>query len=269
MAQLKLIKNTQKSKHQNTETNGKHQAKEQPKQNKVKKKQKKKQTLTAQTLPCRETEQQQQQSKQDQSHPDRQQQQQHRPNYCGIEKSEQVDNKGQQRKSTVIIAGDSIVKNLNGWMMSRAKRVKVHSFSGVTTTEMKHFIKPLVQRKPSEIILHVGTNDVDIHSAEEVADNIIKLTDDIKKKGIRCTVSSLVVRADSELLKSAVIDVNNVLRDSLPQDVNFVEHSNKDPADAPASGRGLAGANFLPEKNIKVAVGRGIGRGCIKHQTDL
>ena len=35
------------------------------------------------------------------------------------------------------------------------------------------------------------------------------------------------IRADSELLKSAVIDVNNVLRDSLPQDVlNFVEHSN-------------------------------------------
>ena len=77
----------------------------------------------------------------------------------------------------------------------------------------------------SEIILHVGTNDVNIHSAEEVADNIIKLTDDIKKKGIWYTVSSLVVRADSELLKSAVIDVNNVLRDSLPLDVNFVEHS--------------------------------------------
>ena len=33
-------------------------------------------------------------------------------------------------------------------------------------------------------------------------------------------------KRDSELLKSAVIDVNNVLRDSLPQDVNFVEHSN-------------------------------------------
>ena len=40
LAQLKLIENTQKSKHQNTEKNGKHQAKEQPKQNKVKKKQK-------------------------------------------------------------------------------------------------------------------------------------------------------------------------------------------------------------------------------------
>ena len=86
-----------------------------------------------------------------QSHPDRQQQQQHQqeeekhgPNYCGIKKREQeVDNKGQQQKSTVIFAGDSIVKNLNGWMMSRAKRVKVHSFSGATITEMKHFIKPL------------------------------------------------------------------------------------------------------------------------------
>ena len=76
--------------------------------------------------------------------------------------------------------------------MSRAKRVKIYSFSDATSTEMKHFIKPLVQRKLSEIILHVGTNDVDIHSAEEVADNIIKLTDHIKKKGIRmhCIINS-------------------------------------------------------------------------------
>ena len=57
--------------------------------------------------------------------------------------------------------------------MSSANRVKVHSFSGATTTDMKHFTKPLVQQKPTEIILHVGTNDVDIHSAEEVADNIM------------------------------------------------------------------------------------------------
>ena len=109
-------------------------------------------------------------------------------------------------------------------MMSRAKIVKVYSFSGTTTTEMKHFSKPLVQRKPTEIILHFGTNYVDIHIAEDVADKIIKLIDDIKKKGIRCTVPSSVVRANSELLKSLVIDVDNVLRDSSPHDVNFVEH---------------------------------------------
>ena len=84
------------------------------------------------------------------------------------------------------------------------------------------YIKPLVQRKSTEIILHVDTNDADIHSAEEVADHIIQLTDDIKNNGIRRTVSSSVVRADLELLKSAVTDVNNVLRDSLPEDVNFV-----------------------------------------------
>ena len=84
------------------------------------------------------------------------------------------------------------------------------------------YIKPLVQRKPTEIILHVDTNDADIHSAEEVADHIIQLTDDIKNNGIRRTVSSSVVRADLELLKFAVTDVNNVLRDSLLEDVNFV-----------------------------------------------
>ena len=40
VAQLKWIENTQKTNHQNTETNGKHRAKEQPKRNKVKKKKK-------------------------------------------------------------------------------------------------------------------------------------------------------------------------------------------------------------------------------------
>ena len=70
----------------------------------------------------------------------------HGHNYCGIEKHEQVENKDQQQKSTVIIAGDSIVKNLNGWMMHHAKRVKVRSFSGAITTETKHFIDPFLKR---------------------------------------------------------------------------------------------------------------------------
>ena len=51
--------------------------------------------------------------------------------------------------------------------------------------------------------------------------------------------------------------------------VKIYNMGTEDPADALASGLCMAGADFLPEKNIKLAVGRGIGRGCIKHQTDL
>ena len=60
----------------------------------------------------------------------------------------------------IIIAGDSIVKGLKGWMMARDNRVKVHSFSGATASEMEYFIKPLLERKPSHVVIHGGTNDL-------------------------------------------------------------------------------------------------------------
>ena len=40
----------------------------------------------------------------------------------------EADNKKPDRKPEVILAGDSIVWNIHGWMMSRNKSVKVNSF---------------------------------------------------------------------------------------------------------------------------------------------
>ena len=46
-------------------------------------------------------------------------------------------------KALIIIAGDSLLKNINGWLMSRSKRVKVHSFPGATVCDMEDYLKPL------------------------------------------------------------------------------------------------------------------------------
>ena len=53
-----------------------------------------------------------------------------------------------ERKKRIIIAGDSIVKDIKGWLMSRQKSVKVHSFSGADTADMEHFLQPLINTKP-------------------------------------------------------------------------------------------------------------------------
>ena len=53
-----------------------------------------------------------------------------------------------------------MVEGLIGWMMSRRNNVKVYSFSGATTYDMKDFLNPLLSRKPSSLILHVGTTDL-------------------------------------------------------------------------------------------------------------
>ena len=58
-----------------------------------------------------------------------------------------------KHKPKVIIAGDSIVKDMKGFMMSRSKLVKVHSFSGANTTDMESFLVPLLNKKARSLNL--------------------------------------------------------------------------------------------------------------------
>ena len=59
---------------------------------------------------------------------------------------------------------------------------------------MNFFLKALISRKPDEIILHTGTNDLSQGSVEQVSCNIIKLAEEIERNGTRCTISSIITR---------------------------------------------------------------------------
>ena len=87
-----------------------------------------------------------------------------------------------QRKK-IFTVGDLMVTNLHGWMMSRTKTVKVHSFSGSTVQDMEYFVEPILARYPDHIIIHVGTNSLSDKSmtADRTADNIFQLANKIKK----------------------------------------------------------------------------------------
>ena len=85
-------------------------------------------------------------------------------------------------KPTIVIAGDSIVKDVKEWLMSRDKRLKVNSFSGANIEDMEDFLTPIIRRKPDEIILHVGTNDLQNDSPGMIANNILKLAQKIENQ---------------------------------------------------------------------------------------
>ncbi len=52
-------------------------------------------------------------------------------------------------RSNVIIAGDSMVKHLDGFKMSKTDtRVKVSTFPGCTTLDMADYIKPILRKNP-------------------------------------------------------------------------------------------------------------------------
>ena len=84
----------------------------------------------------------------------------------------------------IVIAGDSIVKDVKVWLMSRDKRVTVNNFSEANIEDMEDFLSPIIQRKPDEIILHVSTNNLQNDSPGMIANNILKLAQKIDSHGI-------------------------------------------------------------------------------------
>ena len=118
-------------------------------------------------------------------------------------------------KEKIFIVGDSLIRNLNGWMMSRRKAVKIHSFSGSTVQELDLFIKPLLARKPHHVILLIGTNDIPDKNmtAETIAEKIMEIGKKIEDHGIRCTISELVTRSDVSTYNNKVKSVNMKLKE--------------------------------------------------------
>ena len=130
--------------------------------------------------------------------------------------------KPKPKKPTVVLAGDSILKNINGWLMSRTKAVKSYSFSGADTDDMKYHLQPIIKRNPHHIVLHCGTNDL---APEEIATNITGLVKEIKGNNIECSMSAVLKRSDE--LRHKVIKVNKLLKTALVElDVQFIEHDN-------------------------------------------
>ena len=89
--------------------------------------------------------------------------------------------KPKPKKPAVILAGDSILKNIKGWLMSRTKAVKSYSFSGADTDDMKYHLQAIIKRNPHHIVLHCGTNDLAWRTPEEIATNITGMVKEIKR----------------------------------------------------------------------------------------
>ena len=77
-----------------------------------------------------------------------------------INSSDQFDHSQPNRQKKVIIAGDPTLKYLQSHKMSKNSQVKIATFPGCTTQDMKDHIKPLLRRNPDELIIHVGTNSL-------------------------------------------------------------------------------------------------------------
>ena len=89
----------------------------------------------------------------------------------------------------IVIARDSIVKHVKGWIMSRDKHGKVNSFLEANIEDIEDFLTSIIRRKPDEIILHVGTNHLQNDSPGMIVNNILKLAPKIKNHGRHSAIS--------------------------------------------------------------------------------
>ena len=89
------------------------------------------------------------------------------------------------RKGTLII-GDSIVKNVEGWRLSKRMKSTVHvkSIFGATTKGMKHHVRGCLEGNSSDTaIFHFGTNNLkNYESAEDIATDIMNLAISVKNE---------------------------------------------------------------------------------------
>ena len=139
------------------------------------------------------------------------------------------ENKNNMNKTNVYILGDSIVKKLNGYLLTRKIEhkhlVKVCSFSGAKISCMTDHVKPTLRDiNPDHIILHAGTNDLRTeNTASQIAKATIDLATSLKNDDNTVTVSGIAPRLDDLNNKANEVNRHLVLM-CKERNISFLSH---------------------------------------------
>ena len=142
------------------------------------------------------------------------------------ESSSKLKHQGLYPNGTTVIVGDSIINGVIEERINKKDRpVKVRKFPGATVADMEHYLMPIIQKKPSNIILHVGTNDAKNLPSRTVLDNPLKLKALVKDSLPTCKVfiSTPTLRTDDG---KAQITVSQLTKHLLPLKIETVNNNN-------------------------------------------
>ena len=104
--------------------------------------------------------------------------------------------KDQNKSQKIVILGDSMIKNIKGWEISKKLQnanVYVRHFSGAKVRCMKDYLKPSLRENPDHFVLHVGTNDLDSdRSPDLMAESIVDVVSSLKTDKHDVTISNII-----------------------------------------------------------------------------
>ena len=134
--------------------------------------------------------------------------------------------KGQWPKNTTLIVGDSIINSvLEEGLCGGGPNVKVRNFPGATLDDLNHHIISLLQKKPSHIIVHAGTNDAYYSRSREILNKLLNFKSLIQEKLPDCKVFISIPTLCSDNEK-ATLTVNQLTIHLLLLNIDIVDNRN-------------------------------------------
>jgi len=140
-----------------------------------------------------------------------------------------TSNKQHVKKKRIEIIGDSMLNGLEEKGLSRIHAVKVRKYPGASSEDMLDHMNPTLRKKPDEIVIHAGTNDITkninyIHNVKAMVKKIQECSPEIK-----ITFSSIIKRIDIDKGSEIVSEINERLKNFCKQqNINFLNNDNID-----------------------------------------
>ena len=128
-------------------------------------------------------------------------------------------------KGSCLVIGDSMLEGLDEQKMSSKRVVKVRKFPGATTDNMYHYLMPLIQKQPDNVILHRGRNDASFCNSSETVNSILNLRSFISQKlrNANIILSKQIMRSDTAAGKVTIEEVKKQLNDF---EIDIIDSSN-------------------------------------------
>ena len=110
-------------------------------------------------------------------------------------------------------------------LCGKGRSVKVRHFLGSTVDDMNYHIVPILRKKPSHLIIHVGTNDAPSPTSREILNKLLNLKSITKDINPDCDVwlSTPTMRTDRG---KEALTVSHLTNHLLQLKINIIDNRN-------------------------------------------
>ena len=156
-------------------------------------------------------------------------------NQGNYEKSSHYHNQGkktsqkqikERTRKRILIIGDSQLHAIDSNKMTRTHDVKVRSQGGLKLEQMENLLRQEIKYNPDEVIAHVGVNNIEFESEEDILDKFANISDSFYDM-TKLTFSGIIRRSDKPFLNQKIDSINCQLEKMcLNKGHDFIDNNN-------------------------------------------